>query len=235
VITTLDRTGAALALQLVEPTGAHILDSGGTSGRGWQRRAGMSVFDFEQQPETVIDDYGCVTVSSFHFFRQHADHTPRAARLTASFREYVEEQPQGDAYYNSASTVEEWLELHGLTEHDYSSDNTYNYDSVLSNVWQAVMFTLDGVGYTALASHNGADVRGGYSDFVVYESCEYWLAQIGDAALFCRMCSTGFYIRGGYELEDNDGIPYDGLGKNGACPKCGWCELVGDSVAGCVG
>ena len=231
--TTLDKTGATIALQLVEPTGASILDSGGTSGRGWQRRAGMSVFDFEQQAETIVDDYGCVTVNSYHFFKQHLSQTPESARLTASFREYVEARPEGEAYFNTPHTVEEWLELNGIGEL-LDSINTYNFESMLSNVWAAVIFSYEGDTYTALSSHNGADVRGGYSDFVVYESCEYWVAQTMEANIFCRMCNTSFTLNS-YELEDSDGLAYDKIGDHGECPKCKWPELVGDMVSGCWG
>jgi len=138
----------------------------------------------------------------------------------------------GDAYTNSPITVEEWLESIGVD--DYHTDNTYNYETFLDGVFLYVEFRYNGRLYIALSTHNGADVRGGYSDFVVYAGCEDWLWSALEARLFCRMCNTPFTVRIGDGVWSGDGEPYDDLGERGACPQCKWRELVGDGVMGCT-
>ena len=43
-----------IASMMTENTGSHMCDSGGESGRMWQRHAGMTVADFEARPEATI-------------------------------------------------------------------------------------------------------------------------------------------------------------------------------------
>ena len=223
-----------LAAQFTEDTGRHMLDSGGAYGRGFERRAGMTAEHFLAVPQVTIEDIGFhpyPSVSTFHLLLKHFEHTRRAADLTAEFRAYVAATPDGDAYYNSADSVEEWLDALGVT--DYRGDNTYNYDTYLDGVVQYVAFILDGDHYVALSTHNGADVRGGYSDYVIYRACECWLYAATRAAFHCRMCNT-YFDADTHEVRDSDGTPYpDGIGPRGECPKCRWPELTGGSVGVC--
>jgi len=225
-------TAARLAGQLTEDTGRHILDSGGAYGRGFEHRAGMTGDDFLNAPPTVLDDYGCIELNSVAVLVEHLSVTRDSETLTTLFREYVAGTPTGDGYYNSYHTVEEWLDSMGVE--DYDGDNTYNHETFLDNVFQYVCFTYDDRLYIALSTHNGADVRGGYSDYVVYRGCTDWLYSALQARLFCRMCNTPIVVDIHDGVSDGDGVPYDGLGDRGACPKCKWRELVGDGVMGCV-
>lgn len=231
MITATDKTATMIAAQLTEPTGVHMLDSGGAYGRGWQQLAGMTAENFAALPAVTVDEYGGLTVSLFHVLAAHFEHTYRAADLTAEFRAYVAATPDGDAYYNSASSVEEWLEGIGIDH--YTADNTYNYDTYLDGVVQYVAFFLAGDQYVALSTHNGADVRGGYSDYVIYRACECWLYAATTAAFECRMCNT-YFDADTHEVRDSDGCDYpDGIGPRGECPKCRWPELTGGSVGVC--
>lgn len=229
---TATKTAEMLAAQFTENTGTHILDSGGGSGRGWQRRAGMTADDFLALPEIEIDD-DMVSVNTFHLLAKHLHYSDRSADLTAQFRAYVDSTAVGDAYTNSCYSVQEWLDTIGG---EYSEmENTYNYETLLDNTLQYVSFWLGGNYYTALSTHNGADVRGGYSDIVIYDGCDDWLWQATQADIHCRMCNRDMTIEG-YNYVLVDGVPYDGtIGRNGECPVCRWPELVGGMIGGCCG
>lgn len=235
--TATDNTAVMLAAQFTEDTGRHILDSGGAYGRGFEHRAGMTAENFLAIPQVTIEDIGHYpypSVSTFHLLVKHFEHTRRAAELTAEFRAYVERTPEGDAYYNAIGSVEEWLESVGIT--DYRADNTYNYETYLDNVLQYVEWRDDnGTTYVALSTHNGADVRGGYSDYVIYRGCECWLANADTAPFACRMCNT-YFESDTRDTVDSDGCNYpDGIGPHGECPKCRWPELEGGDLWECFG
>lgn len=50
--------------------------------------------------------------------------------------------------------------------------NTYNGEDLLSQTLQYVYFRCDGTDYVALQIHGGADVRGGYTEPVVFETSD---------------------------------------------------------------
>lgn len=231
--TTIQRTVAeSLAAQFTEDTGRHILDSGGAYGRGFERLAGMTAADFESLPAVTVDrDYGDVSVSLFHVLREHLDVTPDTLELTREFRAYVESTPEGEGYYNTAHTVEEFLD--GIGASRGHTDNTYNYDTLADGVVQYVEFKLGDTDYVALSTHNGADVRGGYSDFVIYRACDCWLYGLVKASVVCRMCNSGFDVSL-FEVTDSDGVPVE-LGERGlsTCPACKWNYVEGDTIGEC--
>jgi len=231
--TTIQRTVAeSLAAQFTEDTGRHILDSGGAYGRGFERLAGMTAADFEALPAVTVDpEYGDVSVSLFHVLRQHLSVTPDTVELTRRFRAYVESTPKGEAYYNSADSVEEFLD--GIGAERSRTDNTYNYETLADGVVQYVEFTLDADQYIALSTHNGADVRGGYSDYVIYRACDCWLYGLVQGSVVCRMCNSLFNVSL-FEVTDSDGLPVE-LGERGLskCPACKWNYVEGDTIGEC--
>lgn len=220
--TELMSTAEALHSQWLEPTGRHMLDSGGAYGRNWERNQGKPVEAWTEAPEVVIDEWG-VSVNTFQLLLKHLTYTHNSALLEASFRRYVERTPEGDAYYNSSWSVEAWLDQDlGVTPED--SYNTYNFETLLDSTLQAVHFeTLTGR-YIALSYHGGCDVRGGYTNYKVYEVCEDYclLAAYGDAYLRCSNseCEVLADIRGGYSVEYQEGTDAD-IDLTKPCPECG--------------
>lgn len=226
---TITPTAESLAAQFTENTGRHILDSGDAYGRGFERRAGMTAADFLAAPEITIDG-DAIWLNTFHVLLKHLTLTGAARDLTADFRAYVDATPKGEAYYNAYRSVEDWLETIGADM--AHSDNTYNHETFLDNVLQYVLFTYESVQYVALSTHNGADVRGGYSDYVIYAGCDDWLWSSTEADLLCRMCNRQITVGVGEIIVD--GEPYDGeIGRNGECPACRWPELVSAGLREC--
>lgn len=58
---------------LKENTGTHMLDSGGVGGRSWQRNQDR---DFASEPEAVLDQQGCTTLSVYHWLVKQLKYDP---------------------------------------------------------------------------------------------------------------------------------------------------------------
>jgi hypothetical protein len=235
-VSTYSKTAESLLAQWTENTGRHFLDSGGAYGRNWERNQGATVETFTEAPEATIHPapYGYVTVNTFQYLLKHIEATADSEQLTAGFRAWVASQPEDEAYYNSLSSVEDWLEAIGAQAwqdyqgHDSKPEgfNTYNWENSLDSVLMGVEFVVDDVHYVALSYHGGADVRGGYTDFVVYEACDCLLYSTEDVSLCCSNsdCEVYLDLRGNQDGTDKD------IEIGAPCPECGsdFTAYVGD-------
>lgn len=141
---------------LKENTGTHFLDSGGDSGRAWQRNQNKV---FKSEPRVSIDEYN-VTVSTFHYLSEilELDNFTRKVNsfITRNKLHWCEE-------------VAEEIENKDFMCHEIEkfndTVNTYNGENSLSQVLLFKTFKLynDDV-YVLLQIHGGADVRGGYTN-----------------------------------------------------------------------
>ena len=219
-------TADVIASMLTENTGRHFLDSGGAYGRHWERNAGMDTQAWEATPSASVSKWGDVTVSTFHFMRDrlrfHAD-------LDAAFREFAEDPSREREPW--LSIMDEWVD----TVHDgdrYSGPrtwNTYNGEDYLSQTLQGITFTYDGDTYAIVQTHNGCDLRGGYSSPRVFrvecDMSEYFPYDNASAELGCTACEWGGSFTAG-EFITRDGSPDTlTLGKDddgdAVCPECG--------------
>ena len=176
---------------LTESTGTHMLDSGGGSNRHWQRNQLKSIDDFKNEPHiTILDkdtEYPYAEISVFH----HLVNT----------LEYLEDETNDLIEWISKDPYEYWENSEGrcISSRDtieqymaekYANDdislvhhtNTYNRDSSLSQVLQVIsvgdIYNCDVI---ALSIHNGADVRGGYTDYKLFEiKCESFFCSYMD-------------------------------------------------------
>jgi len=189
-------TAEKLAEMWTENTGVHMMDSGGDNGRQWQRNAGKTVADFLAEPEIYLDGE-MVIRNSFHYCLRALDFTADSRALTEQFRAWIDTMPSGyDGYhYNGYNDVLEFITkqlgaspIEELDEIEIF--NTYNDDDILDSVLMVGYFEHNGVDYVALSKHGGADVRGGYSDFVFFElGCEP-LEFALDRISFCGYCKA---------------------------------------------
>lgn len=175
--TTFSRTQKVLANMLRENTGASILDSGGAYGRSWQRNLAKP---FWEDPATTLEvriyngkaEFN-VTHNVFHWLSSRLEYcrslTKRMNRLG------IREDISG---MELTQRFPEWLEENGheiggiYGEGEPVTVNTYNGEDLLSQTLQYVFFQCDNTEYIALQIHGGADVRGGYTDPVVFEVTE---------------------------------------------------------------
>jgi hypothetical protein len=128
---------------LTENTGKHFLDSGMNSNRHWQRNQKKTIEDFRNEPEQNF--------------------------------EVITSEINPCEPYGVGVDAWDYLKEHGLNEDKIRVFNTYNGESDLSQTLQGANLELfiDGQYeyYTLLQIHGGADVRGGYTDAVLFK-CE---------------------------------------------------------------
>ena len=227
----MSKTADKLAAQWTEDTGRHFLDSGGHMGRNWERNQGKIAEDFLAKGSAYVDDWG-VYINTFAMCESHLTYDDTAADLTAQFREWVDTIPEGDAYYNTTGSFEEFLET-VLDVHRSTSFNTYNFETHLDSVLQGVDFQLDGTQYTALSYHGGADVRGGYTDLVVYRSCTDWPWSGNIVTVWCEACDITWdtmYDAWSFRVSDTYDEPTEF--PEGKCPHCSG-ELKAEAYNDC--
>lgn len=152
---------------LVENTGKHFLDSGGTDGRMWQTNQNKTIHDFynEDAERYEFDKrYNELerSVSVFHYLTNNHE----INEICEEFNK-LNTNPNnwdcGEDVYGVSK--EAWNYLHEFGEFEILyTFNTYNYESDLSQVLQGSHLEIDGEFYTLIQIHGGADVRGGYTD-----------------------------------------------------------------------
>ena len=160
---------------LIENTGKHFLDSGGTDGRGWQRNGKKSILNFYNEPAESYfynDGYKYAdlerTVSVFHYLSNL-----ELDSICDKFNKLNKgaENWDGDFYgvsIKAQSYLYNLAQSHNV-EYINMGWNTYNGDSDLSQTLQGGNFTIDGDEYVLIQIHNGADVRGGYTDAKLFK------------------------------------------------------------------
>lgn len=159
---------------LTENTGAHFLDSGFANGRHWQKNAKKSINDFmNEEPEAYYLDrtYKEIerNVSVFHYLSNlELDHIcDKFNRLNKNTKDW-----DGD-FYGVSSKAQYYLDALIDSSKEARIWNTYNGNSDLSQVLQGVNLRLWNDGqyedYILIQVHNGADVRGGYTDAKLFK------------------------------------------------------------------
>lgn len=165
----MDKLDNLIYAMLTENTGRALGDSGDAYGRHWQRNQKRSLEDFRNEPAAKLEIsshtyndgkvtyYFEPTISLFHKLTSTLD----LDELCDEFNALPVEDWDGE-YYGTSAAGFEWLENHNF----YSSEgfNSYNGDSVLSQVIQGELLNREGVYYVLLQIHNGCDIRGGYTD-----------------------------------------------------------------------
>jgi len=233
------RTDRVLFDMFTENTGIHGMDSGGSFGRHWQRNQTKTFDEFMNTPDGIHHydpenpENSYFTISTFHYLRKNLSVSDGTIALTQQWREWIDTMPKGEYYYNSGNGLWDFLEtqvpevlaeLNHDTDYPVPGDNTYNAETFLDQDFQ--FWTIGGEEFdpviVALSIHNGADIRGGYTDLVFFEADhDYWVHGVTDLSLECPKCHESGYISGFYdeawEYIDN---PFFNLSKG--CPNgCG--------------
>ena len=159
---------------LTENTGTHFLDSGGGNGRHWQRNQLKTVDDFDKEEEIQIMDkdskYPYLIKSLYHHLIGSCEYLEKDNK---DFINWINKNPyswkdnQDGRCASSMYDVEEYMSL--TYGEDIRTEYTYNWENNLS---QNIQFMTVGDTYDcniiALAIHNGADARGGLTDYKIF-------------------------------------------------------------------
>jgi hypothetical protein len=170
------RTERIIYEMLTENTGRHILDSGGESGRSWQRNQVKSLDDFKNEPQTYFDaKYYDATASLFHHLTEKLTYSEE---WTEEFNDYAGKRDTGWLELMESFPVEMgWKRLF--------TENSYNRESILSQVIQYTVYDTGSEILVALQIHGGADVRGGYTAPRIFSMDEEYDLLMENAAIFC--------------------------------------------------
>jgi len=169
------RTNEIIYEMLTEPTGKHMLDSGQDEGRHWQINQKKSLKDFENEPRLILldqdTDYPYYEKSTFHHLADSCIYLPRE---NADLVEWVSENEYDYFKNENGRSLGSMYDIEDYMLETYNLEprviNTCNEESSLT---QSIQFITLGDTYDsdiiALSIHNGADVRGGYTDYKIFK------------------------------------------------------------------
>jgi hypothetical protein len=240
-----------------QPTGTHFLDSGGATGRRWQQLEHVDAAAYWQRPAVAIASSGYgdtanalgtppeLTISTAHALAACVEVDAGAANgLDVIAKAY----PSATWF----DIAEDWRELLPSSAECGETWNTYNFETLGDTVLQGYTYQLDGDDTARLIvqSHNGADVRGGYSAPHAYRfarsgsSSREWLetcllVMLTDCYVSCTACTFAASVRACWELDVLDAGELDASAegcesfnawphwRGSLCPSC-----HGDTLAG---
>ena len=177
-------------------TGTHMMDSGGSNGRHWQQPAISERAD--KVTANVWD--GKIEYLSVETAIHLDEHLEIDQDATERYRRWCEiYDPENRE--SELAMMEKYAEVI-MPDAAVTSDNSYNWDSPYSQVFQFVAAS-DGEWYydddalVLIQMHNGADVRGGYTQAVVAKTNDgfgegfvHILNADQETSLYCNECDA---------------------------------------------
>jgi len=169
----MDNTKELIYKMLTECTGVHMCDSGMTDSRHWQKNQKKTIEDFENEPEEHIyndGDYIYRDLSVFHYLSELEldDICDRFNRIQRQADNWNGSFNSDIFVYGVSSEAQQVLEHHNDVKINRSW-NTYNGESDLMQTLQGANLTINDEEYILIQIHNGADVRGGYTDAKLFK------------------------------------------------------------------
>jgi len=195
-----DKTADIIIAMLKENTGIHFLDSGGAYGRHYEKNQGRD-FKSEKPCEAEINEWKdgnwevSLSYNIFHFLNNYLEHNKECEKLGKSFLEFCETPEYKDKAW--LECMEAWAAtVHEEGQHPSPyTENTYNYDNLLSQVIQFTTFEKQEKTYILLQIHGGCDERGGYTKpriFLVPDT-DYFRLAMFDVSAWCPKCHAHWY------------------------------------------
>jgi len=170
------QTQQAIYEMLIENTGKHFLDSGGDSGRHWQHNQNKTHLDFINEKELHFDKSDpndvIITKSLYHHLTESLEYLPQ---LTNQLNDWINKDKY-HAFDNPNGRSNVWHDVEDFMSEFLTDDKihcvyTYNFDNVLSQNIQYLHSgdDLHDNNIIALSIHNGADARGGLTDYKFFK------------------------------------------------------------------
>jgi len=165
----LTETQQCIASQLSENTGSALCDSGDFYGRNYEKYSGG--VDFTESLR--VNKWGAIIPIQI-WMNHNLDRSKSAVALEKSLLKKLKEKKVEyiELCYGNQEEVLDILKSIEATETCYGGlkfDNTYNGDNNLSQNLQLMIFEFENKEYAIIETHNGCDIRGGYSTGRVYQ------------------------------------------------------------------
>jgi len=212
-------TKDVIAEMLCENTGRHMLDSGGAYGRNFERNKNR---DFEKEPILSLEiwkDQFIVNISTYHYLTAHIEYSES---MDHEFQDFASKQDKDmcwpeimEQFATNKNELKNVLMIPKLV-------NTYNFECLVDQALQYVIFSHNGIEYIILQIHGGCDVRGGYTKPKVFKlNDDYFETDMNTVygvqkylpnrnqtglKLYQQICELlKLYTDDGYHWYDNDG------------------------------
>ena len=216
------RTNQLIYAMLTENTGRAICDSGGESGRHWQRNQKKTIEDFQAEPSCTLeiskwerddkvsyDPY--ISISLFHHLNRVLDQDGLCEEFNS-----IECGNWNGEFYGTDQGQCDWLLENGFTAKG-DGFNSYNWTANYSQDIQGQFLEYQsGELYVLLQIHNGADARGGYTDAKLFkmnsnedyalfdESCCFYAEDENEHPLHLDWMGSEFTNEDGCGVDDED-------------------------------
>ena len=169
----MNKTKELIYEMLTECTGKHMCDSGMSDNRHWQRNQKKTIEDFENEPEEHIykeGNYIYRDLSVYHYLSelQLDDICNKFNRIQSQSDNWNSDFNSNEFVYGVSAEAQQVLE-HNNEVIINRSWNTYNGESDLVQTLQGANLTINDEEYILIQIHNGADVRGGYTDAKLFK------------------------------------------------------------------
>lgn len=158
-------TEEVLKEMMLQPIAHHICDSGEAYGYQYERRD-----DLEERPYGKIEwetyDKGLYGIVSLNTYRLICEYLVIDHVVDAMFQAFLTANDEMGKHLWGTEAFEAFGDT---IDKRVTCENTYNYDNALDTVLLVGTFSLDGSteefpSHIIISTHNGCDVRGGYSD-----------------------------------------------------------------------
>ena len=198
---------------LCENTGSHLLDSGGAYGYHYQQN--QKVKDWDSIPLYTFDEYG-IQINVYPFLKQHLSISDVSCLFNNRLKKLMGKSEED--YY---SDMHDFIEQQKLSV--VCGVNTYNGESMLSQVLQYLIFEFNGDHFIILQIHNGCDVRGGYTVPYVFVLNDYENFLCCDNHANVKTKKAFYWTDDGYTFyndADNSKKEYEEVYKEGITGVC---------------
>jgi len=183
---------------LKENTGVHFLDSGMDNGRMWQRNASKV---FAKEPVVTLDD-NYFTVSLYHYLNEVLEIDEISKIVNKNIKK------QGVSWCGEFDFDMLTFECDEIKE----QFNTYNWSAPFSQDFTGIQFVVNGENYILLQIHNGADIRGGYTDVKCFKCSEY-IGYVDVSGTIEGVEVETFYDGVNLKTENGDAVEYNSESK----------------------
>lgn len=180
-------------------SGRYMLDSGGASGRHWQKPVCEEL--------VTMDSDGECTISLHALLRDHAD---QVTEIQEMIDNAYEEDERGSIFFVPPEAMEEAGYVMVARDNTYNSENDLNQDFVFE-VWQREdddrewYYNEDAI--VLVYCHTGADIRGGYAPAIAVRFDGEGTIPFCRVEFYCH--DTGDSLESVYDVEASDVRPED--------------------------